>query len=831
MPFRQQYIRDWTLESNAQLLNLRKQGVSWRIIARQLDKEVTTCLKHYRSVLVPGLNPGGPWLESGRATAADATLLRRRLVEGKSFLNIAKELDVDEKICRARFRGVLEPWLKDGLGHADMRWASLTDQTTIQIDPHLKQVEDTFRIIFQEQGLKASQVQEWYDQQLLSHFAKTKKQMHEDEIAETGWTKEMDEMLISLKETPSKTWRQIQDALGLDYVSCLIRYHQLSPPASARSVALSSALKFQGVPRPQLLDLHSEVKSRHGSRSGVWTAETDELLLKLKEVNASVTWQTIADNIGVTREYCYKRYRAVLEPLIKNMWTHENTEQLKELVAEKKSWTDISTALGIHHYACQHQWKIIQADMAHAAKKARVAQDQEEDVRDKMYHAAFRMRIERNYDNYDWNQLLGHFSHKGYAPEEAQRQRLQWLEQHRPWTPREETSLIQQVLRYGVSQWDRIAGNLNRMEPREGRRQGISAAECKIYWKNLDMPVRRTVDMHEWPSSARRVFWSVWLQQAQKHTGEDNNDIWVNISKHPDVPSDSEQCHLYFETATGSLKTLDDETLEDFARQQISKLQRHESGNRKKQSHWPKWRSVMLQHLIRMQLRSRLYPYSRQIRWAGIVRRLNRVVNAEMVDSKIFNQRQGLTDHNIGSIQELRIHQCKMHWVHLRTAPGPRWSQDELKLLERGIRELGYRWMGIQRKYLPWRTLSMLRTQWYLISDRAVRVTVDEYMTLLRAVEESQVGNDSDWEVDWKKVASRMPGWTSNPCRRVYEQSYQYMLKHTEFSPEEDAWLLQNINIDEPQDWKAIAKRFGQSGKDGWQYRLRWCQLTDHECT
>ncbi|KAG0266801.1 hypothetical protein BG011_000853 [Mortierella polycephala] len=834
-PKRQLYSRDWTLESDALLLDLLRQSVSWREAGRRMGRSAATCTKHYQNTLLPALNPGGPWLESGRASAADATLLRRRLVEEKPWHEIAEELGVAVNICHARFRGV----------------------------------EDSFQTIFQEQKLKASEIQEWYDRWLLKHITKTKTQVLKGETAEAVWTKMMDETLINLKETTHKSWRQIQDTLGMDYVSCRVRYHQLSPPpppvaSPARPAAPSSMqkirkaprprlpkigdvpppqlLEIQGVPRPQLLDFHSRIKPGLVSRTNFWTAEKDELLLKLKEVNADVTWQTIADHIGVTREYCHKRYKTVLEPLIKNLWTDGNTEQLKQLVAEKKPWKDISTALGIHPYACRRQWIVVKvamdaaakeaaAKVAAAAKKASAAQAQYEDIQGIKHHAALQMRIERNYDSYDWSQLLGHFSRKGYVSEEARQQRWQWLEQHHPWTPREETSLIQQVLRYGVSQWDRIANNLNRMELRKGRGQDISAIECKIYWKNLDMPVHRAVDMNEWRSSAQRVFWSAWLQQTQEHTDEGDDHIWDNISKNPNIPGDSNQCRLYFETATEPLKTLNDETLEDFARQQISRNQHVETASGMRRHHWHKRRSVALQQLIRLQTKSRLRKGLKQVKWNSITRQLNRFAAAYRAGNEVFKQEQSSeeTVRNIKDIQAIGIQQCKMHWFRLRAAAGPHWSQDELKLLERGIRELGHSWMDIQQKYLSWRDVSMLKSQWYLISDHAARITVDEYVTLLLAVEELQVGDDSDWKVDWGKVASRMPGWASNPCRRVYEQSYQYMLRHTEFSPEEDAWLLQNINIDEPQDWNDIAKRFDQRGKDGWQYRLRWCQLIDRE--
>ncbi|CAO3570395.1 unnamed protein product [Mortierella alpina] len=846
------YAHDWTLEWNARLLNLRDQGLSWREVGSQLGKSDAACLKHYNNMLAPALAATGRW--HGNTAALDKKLLETRLLAKRTWPEVGQVLQMEARSCQARFKGALEPWLKAGLGHGKhiptlkARQKSPLRRPSAG-DVYVQKVKGVYDAILEEQGLKAGEIQGWYDQYLVTTLNPKVYR-----IMDQNWTQEMDQALVKMRREDKAAWPVIQEALGMDYSSCYIRYHRISEGK------LPVAIKLEGAELHQSLqELYRGVLVGHGSLSDFWTPERDEILLRMKEETPEVTWREIGQRLGTSYVNCHTRYKAVLQPLIEQSWTATTTAQLQEMVEQGRSWDDISNALGIHRRACKQQWLVINYDRDNAAKAAKAIGGRA-GILGSTYTKILQQRIERNYDDRDWDQLLCAHSVDGSAQNEEQKrqQRHQWLEKNPSWTPLEETRLIQRVLRTGLNAWDAIAEALN-TDPERSRR--FTAVECRVRWKNLDMPVHRGVDLHDWTPSNRRLFWSTWLHYREASvmdsTDAVENDIWDRISQDPRVPGDKEQCRLYFETATWKLESLSEDSITAFAQKQVDAEETRlslkddpgEGGHHKPRYQWSKRRSAMLQRFIQLEMRQPSQQRRKTISWPNIIRRINR----RPQDQESQNEDE---DTQGDGVLDLRVSQCIFHWKrHLKLAPGPRWTHSEVKLLEQGIREVGYDWRKIQGRYLPWRQTSMLIPQWYLISERPARITVDEYMSLLEIVEElrqpqpqqqqqeqqikAASGDDlhpascslelraKDRMVDWREVASRMPGWTANPCRRVFEQSYKYVLEHADFTPEEDAWLLANVQLGQDQDWAAVVKRFGAGDRTAWHYRLRWCQLID----
>ncbi|KAF9292466.1 hypothetical protein BGZ68_005149, partial [Mortierella alpina] len=835
------YAHDWTIESNALLLHLREQGLSWREVGSRLGKSDAACLKHYNKVLAPALTTGR-WQGN---TALDKRLLETRLLRKMTWQEVGKVLGIDARSSQARFKGVLEPWLKAGWGHGNTQHLQKPLGRQSAGDVYVQKVKGVYDAILAEQGLRASEIQGWYDQYLVTTLNRKAYK-----IMDKAWTQEMDSVLIKMRSEDKVAWPVIQEALGMDYSSCYVRYHRIT----ARKLPVN--IKLEGAElRQSLQELHRGLHVGHGSVSGFWTPERDEILLRMKEAKPEVTWREIGQRLGTSQVNCLTRYKAVLQPLVEQSWTTGAKAQLQEMVHQGRSWDDISSALGIHRRACKQQWLVINCDTNEAAKAAKVLGGRAGVVGPK-YTSTLQKRIERNYDDRDWDQLLRAHSMDRSNPSEEQKrqQRQQWLETNPPWTPLEETRLIQQVIRRGLTGWDHTAEVLNKVSERS---RHFTAVECKIRWKNLDMPVHRGVDLHDWTPSNRRLFWSMWLQFRKASrtdgTNADDEDIWGRISQDPRVPGDKEQCRLYFESEAWNLESLSEESITAFAQKQV------DGGgaglNKKPRFQWSKRRSAMLQYFIQLEMQQPSQQRRKTISWPNILRRMNRRPqdqDPETDDDDDDDEDEGTKD----KVLDLTVSQCIVHRTrHLKLAPGPRWTQSEVKLLEQGIRELGYDWRKIQSRYLPWRQTSMLIPEWYLISDRPARITVDEYMSLLGTVEElrqqeqhqqqqqqqqrnpddSQPGSCSlelrakDRIVDWREVAKRMPGWKANPCRRVFEQSYKYVMEHADFTPEEDAWLLANVQLGEDQDWSAAVKRFGEGGRSAWHYRLRWCQLVDQD--
>ncbi|CAO3570393.1 unnamed protein product [Mortierella alpina] len=580
------------------------------------------------------------------------------------------------------------------------------------------EVKGVYDAILEEQGLKTGEIQGWYDQYLVTTLNPKVYR-----IMDQGWTQEMDQVLVKMRREDKAAWPVIQEALGMDYSSCYIRYHRISEGK------LPVAIKLEGAELHQSLqELYRGVLVGHGSISDFWTPERDEILLRMKEETPEVTWREIGQRLGTSYVNCHTRYKAVLQPLIEQSWTATTTAQLQEMVEQGRSWDDISNALGIHRRACKQQWLVINYDRDNAAKAAK-ARGERAGILGSTYTKILQQRLERNYDDRDWDQLLCAHSVDGSAQNEEQKrqQRHQWLEKNPSWTPLEETRLIQRVLRTGLNAWDAIAEALN-TDPERSRR--FTAVQCSIRWKNLDMLVHRGVDLHDWTPSNRRLFWSTWLhyREASVMDGTDavENDIWDRISQDPRVPGDKEQCRLYFETATWKLESLSEDSITAFAQKQVDAEETRlslkgdpgEGGHHKPRYQWSKRRSAVLQRFIQLEMRQPSQQRRKTISWPNISSAASTDVLKDLESHNEDEDTQG------DGVLDLRVSQCIFHWKwHLKLAPGPRWTHSEVKLLEQGIREVGYDWHKIQGRYLPWRQTLMLIPQWYLISERPARIT------------------------------------------------------------------------------------------------------------
>ncbi|KAG0219751.1 hypothetical protein BGX33_001068 [Mortierella sp. NVP41] len=816
------YARDWTLESNSALVELVDDGLNWSQISRALGKSKAGCVLHYEKVLVPFIKTAGQSTAGGVGPGAfsDLALIRKRIQEGKIWRQVAEEMGHPVEALRIRYR-VLEPWLRGGMGHRSSWLRSRSHSRSLK--GFAKRVDEVFEAMVKEEpGLTLRDVQEWFDQFLLNptlaRHTRIRQGTKDALLPLPTWTPEMDAKLLRMKGKQKKSWETIQREFGMRHEDCLRRYHYVREMRKVPKRLASI------IPRPSIAQLHQSYDPSEALKH--WSPEQDELIVKLKEEDPNWTWEEIATVVGIRRTLCYNRYYMVLLPLVKNRWNEENTTELHRLVGEGKSWKEISAALGFRQMACRKRWEetrkeSIVASGERLAPSRWIAKKVE-------FYLDKQGRVERFYTPQDWNQLLDMTSRTA-SVQDWKRLQLEWLERHPAWSDQEENRLIRLVLRRGVGAWDEVAAALNTDAPasmssdREAAARAITPAECRFHWKNLDMPVLRALDHREWGSFTRQSFWWSWFrhkdQQDRIMGGKGDGQFWNAIAQDLGIPGCGEQCLLFFENAIRDLVALDDRTIKEFADQRLQNLREmsRDQYARLRPKHW----SVVLQRLVR-QNEARLGRSTRiEAEWDGVIEQMVR-----------YEQDSQQCDPEMDTGYPANYGACVAHWYHLNKDSGLPWSQAEVRLLEQGIRECGFRWIDIQRKYLPWRAPSMLRPQWYLIPDCAARISVDEYMFLLQAVEE-QRGRDRSFpadDIDWSKVAAKMPpSWTEDPCRRVYEGSYRYLMESSQFTVEEDQWLLQNMEPqgDQPPKWKDAAELFPDSGKSAWQYRLRWCQLTD----
>jgi hypothetical protein len=402
-------------------------------------------------------------------------------------------------------------------------------------------------------------------------------------------------------------------------------------------------------------------------------------------------------------------------------------------------------------------------------------------------------------------------------------------ERQKLWTTAEETALIQHVIRNGTRSWDEISEALGGSH---------SAEECGAYWKFLDMPVIRH-DRHpsKWSSQTEAQFWRLWLERGSNYE-EIASSLTEDHAEDESVTNtpvfEAKDCETLFRARTKHLRKGSGQEKVDEAELQKGYVQLALARSKKPASFkWNKEKSVTLQKIIRQRLKTRGVQVN-WINWRWVARHVGGGATAQ---------------------------RCSNHWRALRKVELDKdvWTNEDVLLLEKGIREVGtifnddaetaeFRageptipgFRAIQKYYLPHHDVESLQRKYFLLSDKATEVTVQEYMAILEAVEDYG-------EHHWDKVVRRLrvlpssastgptpsstlkvtagTGWTKAPCRRIWESSYKHNLLYTPWSAAEDLDLRESVEHLGKDDWALISRFF--PGKSAWQCRLRWCQITD----
>ncbi|KAF9094111.1 Myb-like DNA-binding domain protein [Mortierella sp. AD031] len=417
-------------------------------------------------------------------------------------------------------------------------------------------------------------------------------------------------------------------------------------------------------------------------------------------------------------------------------------------------------------------------------------------------------------------------------------------ERKKLWTTVEETALIRHVIRNGTRGWYEIAESLGGTH---------SAEECQAYWKYLDMPVvRHDQKPSKWGSQSEAKFWQLWLEMGSNYeeiARTLTEDYYGDADDIRDVSGapvfEAKDCENLFAMRTRHLLKKDEadgrggggEGLND---SQLQKEYVEVALARSKPApfKWTKEKSVIVQKLTRQRLKTR-GVHINWVNWKWVARHVGDGATAQ---------------------------RCSVHWRALRKVELEKdtWTDEDILLLEKGIREVGtfpnldtaaavvgmdsesgrYRcgrgeptmagYRAIQRFYLPNHNVESLQRKYFLLSDKATEVTVQEYTAIMQAVDEYG-------EHQWDKVVKHLhslpststtsrsvhvaTGWTKAPCRRVWESSYKHHLLYTPWSATEDLDLRESVEHLGQGDWMLISRFF--PGKSSWQCRLRWCQITD----
>ncbi|KAI1313392.1 hypothetical protein EDD11_002658 [Mortierella claussenii] len=533
-----------------------------------------------------------------------------------------------------------------------------------------------------------------------------------------------------------------------------------------------------------------------------WTPEADAQVLEMRAMQ-NKTWTEIGQALNRKPATCLTRFESTLNPALRDFWTPNRDKQLDMMVAASRGWSEIGLRLGCHRLACMERWrqlgkdelaqmpveqgqsgdtvptvrsernkKTLQRQVVErsADQQQQTLVDAQEQLKDMVGNMKGVQQVDKDYDHLSWNSLLRdeqRYSHYRSWKKETKPVGFSQLYLMNPgWSAKEETVLIQFVLKYGLESWDVVA--------KEGLKGRFTAAQCRTCWKNLDMPVVSPVDSTE--------------GQCETNPGSS-----VDEDSDASAPSD---------IVPGGTSAAEADAMS------LVKSRRFA---------WDKQLSVRLQALVYKAYKSREVHID-EINWLWIARRLHPTVGPRT---------------------------CKNHWKYLHDSSRQVvWRHEDVRKLEEGIRLLGPKKMlQIRDHFLPHMTKDNIMRHWFRISDKATTIDEEEYYRLLNAVEDlvghhtdlsspglSRQDNDASGDLQtqqWTEVEKRMgSGWKKMPCKRVWESSFQHLIRHAGWTSDEDNILLRMVKFVGLDDWYSVAKAM-QLDKSPWQCRLRWCQLLD----
>ncbi|KAG0300741.1 hypothetical protein BGZ98_008931 [Dissophora globulifera] len=266
----------------------------------------------------------------------------------------------------------------------------------------------------------------------------------------------------------------------------------------------------------------SPSKSARKRANKPWTPEADTLLLELR-MNHNKKWLEIGQQLEREPATCMTRFESTLNPTLKNFWTLERDKELDIMITASKTWAEIAQTLGVHRLACMERWRQlglvgdpVQLDTAKKALEsgrktsARISQQsqqrQQQDaqvvqqrvqaqeqlikVREMTTSLKSIERVDLDKDRLSWNSLLRDDQRYDHYRSWKKRSGLEEFSQmylmNPGWSAKEETMLIQAVLKHGLDKWEIVA--------QQGLKGRFTAMQCRTCWKNLDMPVVSSLD-------------------------------------------------------------------------------------------------------------------------------------------------------------------------------------------------------------------------------------------------------------------------------------------------------------------------------------------------
>ncbi|KAG0197136.1 hypothetical protein BGX28_009355 [Mortierella sp. GBA30] len=517
-------------------------------------------------------------------------------------------------------------------------------------------------------------------------------------------------------------------------------------------------------------------------RKPQFTPEIDQEILRLRKQGQS--WATIGSVLGIPHRSCHRRYIAALDPGLHELWPEKKVQHLDDLVRQGKPWSEIAKILGMTSSNCQAKWKTIVRP-----------KDSERNRQFDLLQSKVLLQLVEEHGQDDWKAVLRGFMMQlggrdmaKVTPEQLRHQYYKLM--RRPtqvWSLNEETALIQHVLKHGTGQWDMISQALRHHTPEQ----------CKEKWLSLDMNTKIPKEK-AWYKAERGNFWRLWQRY-----GEDWKSIAGSLPKRT-----ADQCEAFFKKETAGYTKEGPERFQEQTKRLAEQCSQYNSYVWKKEDSERLW-------VVAEECRAR--SPSGRIYWKAVAEELK---------------------------MNLSPSQIKHHHYYLQTVRegglAGVWTEQEIKTLERAVKEVGRDWVLISKKYLPGRNSKSVCHKFNNTRNKGSYISEEEYDALMNKVDVQEQefkrahninggnGRNSNggslFSPNWNEIARSMPGglWTADDCRDAYEHSFKSHLK-SKWTQEEDDALLTAAKSLGRKNWIGVARHV--PGKDTWECRLRWAEL------
>jgi len=641
------------------------------------------------------------------------------------------------------------------------------------------------------------------------------------------WTSERDRQLDELV-TASKPWADIANVLGVHRLACMARWRQLQPEGGSLSTDQSQSVEGTQQRRARLAPNQHEQQQQQRSKEQL--RETQAMIEKvISNVDLDVVHPVDKDLDRLSWNTClkddqrYSHYRSWKKKarldafsqlyLINPGWSAKEETVLIQFVLEHglDQWHIVAREGLKGRFTaaqCRTCWKNLDMPVVAPLASNVIQQEQQQQQGSHWYE--------------DKPESSSGLASSPFSPSVSKKEcnsgkssllieTVPSNEKENAWT-REQQSQFWHLWGQHGQDWETIANAMD-----------ISMSSCKNYYANT------TRHFHKDDNSDK---------DDNKDHPEVQERIWTLART---ITQDFEPIASHSPASDYDVKNKNDSNINiRTAHSGVTPSQETPAKpSRAPPFIWDKELSVRLQAVVRQAYKSQVVHLD-EINWLWVSRRVHPNATSRI---------------------------CKNHWRFLHDAVGGLvvWSQEDIRRLEEGVRLLGpKRLTAIREHFLPHMTKDDITRQWFRISDKATTIDEEEYYQLLSAVKDAMDSSSSSarrvdptstpiadtphyntssvvanlYESEfqepedpqshhWTEVEKRMgAGWKRLPCKRVWETSFQYLIRHTHWTNDEDTTLLRLVKFVGRDDWHSVAKAM-QSGRSAWQCRLRWCQLLD----